>query len=1699
VSADSNKGIKADTSISGAAIGTSDGSMGDILIENSIIVAEGGYYESTSHAAAIGIGYVGSTMGDIILKNSQITARNNGDGLASVIGAGANMHVYVTGTLGDIVITNTELNLSMEIGTTHYYAALIGSGVGKSYAYVNIGKIIFTDMKQEELDEVIPTWLPSDFNQYGAYALGIGYEGNVYKCGTFGGVWVSDGNGGTVQIGDESGYYIACKNGGFVHDFDEICGGTCSDCGVTYHVVHTMGTAATCIAQAVCDTCGASYGALDPNNHEYETNNGICCDTYQSATLNADGYYEIFNAGQLFWFAQQVNNGETTINAILMNDIVINSQVLDADGNLISDTSGLRQWTPIGHYNSDTDNLGFAGIFDGNGKTIRGLYHYGDTARYAGLFGYSSGMIQDLTIADSYIHTTHSDGRAGSVTGLNEGTVSNCSNYGIVGGVNQVGGIIGRIIAGLVENCTNYGTVNSTTHAGGICGCASGGTINNSYNTGSVKADSGVGGIAGSMQNTSNISNCISVGTVEGSSQAGGVVGYVLNNSTTNATITNCYHDNTVCGYDPVGVNGGSYASATVTSVEGKTSEQFASGEVAYLLGTAWGQTIDTEDLPVLGGQKVYKITVCGKTVYSNTDGDIPHDYDEKGFCTVTSGQTHYQPAVDSNSDGYYEIGNAGQLFWFANYINTVDRTASAVLTADIDLENRPWTPIGSTSENSNNFRGVFDGQNHTIKGLYVKGGRAGLGFFGEVRTGTVKNFTIYGNVVVNTDVNYVGGVIGSICGLNSTDHGLERNGAVIQNITSYVNLTAKVHGVGMIGGFVGYANHQSLIENCSWYGTFDAGIYRVDSGAGGFIGKIQENTSEVTIRNCAAYGTIKTNYAKNSYNNNPTIYMGGFLSFSNTNAQTVLENCLFAGKFERGANLTDEARLGAFGTLRSVNAIKNCYYLGDDGLEAVHSDSNLKPGDNIEITSVTGEQLLSGELAYKLQEANEIWGQTINSQNYPVLGGDTVYYGYTSCADDAVIGYTNNSNASTEAKPGHSAGAEGDKVATCAAPNYCHVCEGYYGEVDKTNHDETVTYENGFCPNCGVYEPAVLNGDVYEISNAGKLYWFAAQVNSGSTAIRGRLTDHITINPGTFTSDGTYTPKSGETVRVWTPIGNDIKLYIGIFDGNGKTISGLYYNNSSADKVGLFGVVGEGGTVQNVGVADSYICGNNDVGGVVGYNWGTVKNCTNSGIVIGKNYDTGGIVGDNASGTIMGCCSRGEVSGLLRVGGIAGYNSTGTVTACINSSKVSSIHSYVGGIVGLNFGGIVTDCYSRGEFSGMPRRNGGIVGTCFSETATVTNCYYLNTTASGGIDGADAEGQAEAKTDEQFNSGEVVYLLGSPFGQNIGTDAYPVLGGDTVYQVYNCENEVTYSNTNENLGHIVVNGICTVCGATCVAQVGSTGFQSVQAAVDYADGNTVLLVCNVDENVTTEGDLRLDLNGHTLTSVSVGGSFYGFDSSATVTAAGTGSVTVSGNVVKDHTANGVRYIALENEGVYTFHVLDMKLTAISLRTTEAGIYYKASVTCDPVLNAAISSYGVALSVNDMPGIDFAAAEGDCATYCQGTPVNGKAFTSGSVFGIFKEGLDNNAQRGQVKIYANAYIQLADNTVLMSDTTTGDKVGTEGFNGIAWSLQDVLVALDANYSNLNAAQQALMRNYYITWADAMSDWALPNLAAAAAQ
>ena len=767
----------------------------------------------------------------------------------------------------------------------------------------------------------------------------------------------------------ESTHETYTDNGDGTHSF------TCSVCNTEATEDHTGGTA-TCQTPAVCEHCGTSYGELDPNNHEYENNNGICCETIQPATLVTNenyeslgltaeyvDFYQIGNAGQLFWFANHINTVDRTASAVLTADIDLEN----------------RQWIPIGWYDNAEQNLAFAGIFNGNEKTISHLYYNG-TDNYFGMFGYSTGEIRDLIIHNSSIHTD-SDGRVGMIVGRN---------------------------AGLIEKCANFGNVSSTGNfVGGICGVVDAGTVRNCYNTGSIKGNYNIGGISGNVQYSGTVENCYSCGSVETSATythlGGGITGVLADDvvQPNPSSVINCYHDNMVYSGNTIGnANEGS-----VINSAGKTTEQFASGEVTYLLqgeqeNHIWGQNIDNGETidayPVIGGAKVYPIS-CGGIPYKFSNVEIEnlleHNF-ENGFCSVCG-----EMDVPELKDNYYQIGNAGQLYWFANHINTVDRTASAVLTADIDLEGksdgtgRKWTPIGSTGENSHNFRGHFDGRNHTITNLYVDIQRAGLGFFGEVRLGVVENFTIYGDVKLTSDCSYVGGVIGSAPGANGTDVP-DHNGATVRNITSYVNVTLDEgsHGSSFVGGFMGYANHETIIENCSWYGTLDLGANRADSGVGGFIGRLYD-TSDVTVRNCAAYGTIKTAYQSGTFENYSTIYIGGFLSYSPAGAQTVLENNLWAGEIINNTDLeASNAHLSAFGTMTSFQSITNCYALNSTPYVTTNNEN-----DN-GITTVTAERLASGEIAYLLQgeQETQVWGQNIDNGEtadaYPVLGGAKVY-----------------------------------------------------------------------------------------------------------------------------------------------------------------------------------------------------------------------------------------------------------------------------------------------------------------------------------------------------------------------------------------------------------------------------------------------------------------------------------------------------------------------------------------------------------------------------------------------------------------------------------------------------------------------------------------------------------------------------------
>jgi hypothetical protein len=259
--------------------------------------------------------------------------------------------------------------------------------------------------------------------------------------------------------------------------------------------------------------------------------------------------------------------------------------------------------------------------------------------------------------------------------------------------------------------------------------------------------------------------------------------------------------------------------------------------------------------------------------------------------------------------------------------------------------------------------------------------------------------------------------------------------------------------------------------------------------------------------------------------------------------------------------------------------------------------------------------------------------------------------------------------------------------------------------------------------------------------------------------------------------------------------------------------------------------------------------------------------------------------------------------------------------------------------------------------------------------------------------------------------------------------------------------------------------------------------YTSFEEAYAYDPDTTIKLLVDFDEiNVT--GDLYLDLNGHTVGSVTAN-HIYAGDSSATAEAAGTGKLTTTSPVETTETIGSTKYVALKDEnGVYTFHVLDLKLSAVTLRTNKAGIYYKAELACDEVLAAAIASHGVAVSLVNNPTAAFEFDENAAYTQITGAPEG--IFTSGSITNIFRAGLsdEKNAARGEMKIYANAYLKLEDGTVLM------------GSNPSAKSMKDVMDYLNTNFATLKVEDQETAKAFYAQWADVMASWKLENLAAA---
>ena len=325
-------------------------------------------------------------------------------------------------------------------------------------------------------------------------------------------------------------------------------------------------------------------------------------------------------------------------------------------------------------------------------------------------------------------------------------------------------------------------------------------------------------------------------------------------------------------GYGKLFANGG--------SVEGDVVLGDYENYPCTITGT--GGTVFKGKVTVAPGSTIKSGTFNGEVTNNGTitGGTFSGEVINNGTITggTFSGGITGKPALITGSGTEtvpYQISTADQLKLFRDIVNgsngqTQNRGAYAVLTADIDLNNEPWTPIGPDRDSA--YTGTFDGQGHTVKNLSVtvnvQPGRAGL--FGCVKDGTIRKLTVAGSVS---------------CTANQ----------------------------GWCGGIAGYAMDET-IENCASLCTVSC--TGIDARVGGIVGLVDYNSRTLIIRDCYNIGKI-TGRSDNGSGDAGGIcgfYMNGKIS-----------NCYNVGEIT-GSGYVSKIAVSAYNDSRPTN----CYYLSD-------------------------------------------------------------------------------------------------------------------------------------------------------------------------------------------------------------------------------------------------------------------------------------------------------------------------------------------------------------------------------------------------------------------------------------------------------------------------------------------------------------------------------------------------------------------------------------------------------------------------------------------------------------------------------------------------------------------------------------------------------------------------------------------------
>ncbi len=387
-------------------------------------------------------------------------------------------------------------------------------------------------------------------------------------------------------------------------------------------------------------------------------------------------------------------------------------------------------------------------------------------------------------------------------------------------------------------------------------------------------------------------------------------------------------------------------------------------------------------------------------------------------------------------------------------------------------------------------------------------------------------------------------------------------------------------------------------------------------------------------------------------------------------------------------------------------------------------------------------------------------------------------------------------------------------------------------------------------------------------ITNTHQLQLMAMDLTASYTL--GREIDFGATFTDSSRADMWATSTSGGTITGagFAPIGGNgedwnIK-FIGTFDGLGHTITGLTINRPTTINIGLFGNVGTGGAVRNVGLVNGSITGDWRTGGLVGFNVGAITSAYATGNINGDLY-VGGLVGYNSrSGTISNAYATGLVSGSNGVGGLAGGND-GSVSNAYATGNVSGNY-YVGGLVGWNWG-TVSNAYATGNVNywdtagGLVGRNTGTIAAGYWDTETTGQgaaCGYNSGTYSA--TGLTTEDMKKPFTFIGTGWNFATVWGKSRTGENGGYMVLRALSA-TEYDDYvrlSGNTSKTYGNANPSLAGITLDGVGTANAS--LAWGGAVTATTHAGSYAYSSANVL------DVSTSSAGGVYVDYGSGALT-----------------------------------------------------------------------------------------------------------------------------------------------------------------------------------------------------------------------------------------